>query len=310
MSMGRNLVILGIWATGMGAWAWWKYVRIDDNLSLPGVETHAANRKPPAPGVDVTWKWTSESTWLVDQVARDIAEISLFASNPKASAEDLASLEVKVESVSNSDTSYLVSASANRAKKDKCSTTLPLGHHLWAPENFVPWAQAVQKGWKITHQKGKPSNPPAASGLELAKKLLEPTSTVLMGESNRLSKELNQAPLDAGLHDQSALLAGALALREAAGAFSDARPALCRMTAHLALAKCLAPQSTPERELAEAILLTLACRQVDALERIEKFPPELAAWQTASSSAIPATGAWWKSPARSPCWNVGSMPGR
>lgn len=171
MSMGRNLVILGIWATGMGAWAWWKYVRIDDNLSLPGVETHAANRKPPAPGVDVTWKWTSESTWLVDQVARDIAEISLFASNPKASAEDLASLEVKVESVSNSDTSYLVSASANRAKKDKCSTTLPLGHHLWAPENFVPWAQAVQKDGRsptrranqATHQRQAAWNSPRSS---------------------------------------------------------------------------------------------------------------------------------------------------
>lgn len=281
MSMGRNLVILGIWATGMGAWAWWKFVRIDDNLSLPGVESSNPNRKPPAPGVDVTWKWQSESTWLVDQVARDIAEICLFASHPKASAEELASLDVKVESVSHGDTSFLVSASAARAKKDKTSTTLPLSGYLWAPENFVPWAQAIQKGWKATSQKSKQAAETGTSGLELAKKLQEPTSAVLMEESHRLSKELNQAPLDAGLHDQSALLVGALALREAAGAFSDARPALCRMTAHLALARSISPEPTLERELAETILLTLVCRQADALDRIEKLPAELSAWQRA-----------------------------
>lgn len=281
MSMGRNLVILGIWATGMGAWAWWKFVRIDDNLSLPGVESSHAHRKPPTPGVDVTWKWSSESAWLVDQVARDIAEICLFASHPKASAEELASLEVKVESVSHGDTNYLVSASAPRAKKDKASTSLPLSGYLWAPENFVPWAQALQKGWKITPQKAKQDKSTGASGLELAKKLQEPTSKVLMDESNRLSKELNQSPLDASLHDQSALLVGSLALREAAGAFSDTRPALCRMTAHLALAKSLSPETTPERELAESILLTLACRQADALDRIEKLPAGLTAWQRA-----------------------------
>jgi hypothetical protein len=90
MSVGRNLVIFGIWATGMGAWAWWKYVRIDDSLSLPGIEAEPSSRRPPAPGVDVTWKWASESIWLVDQITRDIAEVSLYASNPKAGQDEFA----------------------------------------------------------------------------------------------------------------------------------------------------------------------------------------------------------------------------
>ena len=89
-------------------------------------------------------------------------------------------------------------------------------------------------------------------------------------------------------HEKAALLLGVFALREAADTFSDTRQVLCRMTAHLAMARALrgpSPAGTSGR-CAEALLLVLANRGAEAEAAIAALDPSagesdaaLSAWQ-------------------------------
>jgi predicted small integral membrane protein len=125
---------------------------------------------------------------------------------------------------------------------------------------------------------------------------LDLRTATIAAEARRVAARLNADPLDAEAHEEAALVVGALALREAAGEFSDARPALNRMAAHLAIAQSLlGVETSPVRECGEVLLLTLARRSLEAVERIEvlrkaKGTPARAAWLDAL--ALRNTGDW------------------
>lgn len=82
-----------------------------------------------------------------------------------------------------------------------------------------------------------------------------------------VSRLLQNHPRSAAVHERAALLIG-LAVQKRATALQpqayDARPALCRMTAHLAIARALHPGgATKDGRAAEQILASLAARQPD-----------------------------------------------
>jgi hypothetical protein len=78
--------------------------------------------------------------------------------------------------------------------------------------------------------------------------------------------------LDPAAHEQAALLIGTLALREAAGGFTDPRQQLCRMSAHMALARALRQGArSPVADYADALLLTLVKRQREALHLLDRI---------------------------------------
>src|SRR5947207_126449 len=81
-----------------------------------------------------------------------------------------------------------------------------------------------------------------------------------------LSQELAGDFRNPALHERAAVLLGVFALRESSGHFYDVRLPLCRMTAHLALARSLKKDSaySVHGRLAEAILYTLMNNQRDA----------------------------------------------
>lgn len=81
-----------------------------------------------------------------------------------------------------------------------------------------------------------------------------------------LSRMLQNHPRSAAVHERAALLIGlAVQKRATLSPAFDVRPALCRMTAHLAVARALHPDArTKDGRSAEQLLASLAARQPTA----------------------------------------------
>ena len=232
-----------------------------------------------SPSANAEVPWVSESHWLVDGITRDLSQMIAFAA--KGEGFDPGSIQTTAapEAAGGGRFTLAVKSPAGNA-----SLVMNLQHHFWAPENYTPLATALLKEANL-----KPAASSAAEST-LPATLTSPETITLIGESKRISTALSKQPLDAALHDEAALVIGTLAFREAAGRFTDIRPALGRMTAHLALARTLNASASLSGRLAEALQLTLVERQAEALELIDKLPPELGAW--AMALRLRMTGDW------------------
>jgi tetratricopeptide (TPR) repeat protein len=125
--------------------------------------------------------------------------------------------------------------------------------------------------------------------------LLDPRTAVLVSEDLALSRRLEAEPRDPSAHERAALLLGAFALRDHARESTDVRPALARLTAHLALAQALRAGAGPSAvgRLAEAVLATLLGRERDAIARLDALAapgPAEQAWVRALR--LRNTGDW------------------
>lgn len=221
-----------------------------------------------------------EQDWLVDEVVRDVAEMVGFAAEGKAF--DANRLQVSTQAEGGAPQSYEIVMTGPRGE---VSHALKLQHHLWSPVNYEPLAKALLAAWKVSAQASD-----GQSGSTLPVALHKADTGTFVKENKRVSEALNQHPARAAVHEEAALLIGTLAFREAAGAFSDIRPALGRMTAHLALAQALQTKPSACGQLATALQLTLVNRQTEALDHVAKLPPDLKAWQMALR--IRNTGDW------------------
>lgn len=208
---------------------------------------------------------------MVDEIGRDIAEMVLFAKDAKTPVRDALEFNTKLAAGSMNDFTFSAKTSLATASK-----SLVLQHYLWAPENYTPLTKTLLDSWQIT----RPSQSSAPNN-GLLKRLISPAPETPIKESQRISGELSKQPLDAELHEEAALLLGYFGLQEAGGAFGDTRRTLCRMSAHLALARTLQVKAGTCGQVAEAILLSLIKRQAEAIEKISLFPPDLGAWATA-----------------------------
>lgn len=277
MTLGKILVWPVILVFGLAGGMWWHdhWRRGADAKDVDGSAVFSG-----LPGLG------TEGRWLVDEVARDIAEIILFAIDPKA--DPTQALVVNVTEKGYGDKFDL----AATGPKGSVSQSLKIQHHVWSPSDHRAWAAALLEAW----QPPKSSGGTAPDGAALARKLTDPTTVTLIREERQLSALLNKQPLDPELNEQAALVIGTFALREAAGHFfTDVRGPMCRLTAHLALARALRPEPGLCGQLAEAIQLTLAVRQAEALERVAKLPAGLEPWITALK--IRNTGDWRLCPA-------------
>lgn len=172
--------------------------------------------------------------------------------------------------------------------------TVRVVDHLWDPRTFAPLVQPLGFGARTPAKvRG------ADRSDDLPTRLLSPTLDVLLAESQRVSDAL-RTTASADAHEQAALLLGALALREGGGPFSDPRPALNRMAAHLAVASEWRGTSPPSLSglIARAVLLTVVGREVDALAAVQPLVSSsstaAAAW--ARALATRATGDWRRIP--------------
>lgn len=209
-------------------------------------------------------RWANEEEWLVDRVTHDVAGMAAYASRGSQPPQD-----------------------APAAKP----AAIRVEGHILSPLNYEPWAREALAG---TPGSGADAVS-AAEDARLLTALLEPRAEVLVREDERLSRGLEVQPRDALAHERAALLLGAFALRDAAGRFGDVRPELCRMSAHLALARALRAGGPGRAGLvAEAALETLVGRQIDALTRLAALAPGASAAERAWLRALRLrnTGDW------------------
>lgn len=145
------------------------------------------------------------------------------------------------------------------------AATLRVDTHLFDPATLRPLIDGLAP--EVVARRATGGGDAEAASAQLLDRLQTPTLDVLISEDRRVSAALVAQPGVPALHDQAALLLGAAALREGADVFSDIRPAVARMSAHLALAAALrgAGPSPPSWQVADAMLLALIGRERDAL---------------------------------------------
>jgi len=221
--------------------------------------------------------WQNESQFIVEAITTDIAEMLCFAKSKKLPGE-----------------ARLAITAAEKAPFYKIGLQLPEGaapviseinmsRPIWEPELYQPLIRDLLKALDVPRQ----LNPsPDETNLGFLKRLESATAQDIEQANAELSQELTGDFRNPALHERAAVLLGVFALRESSGHFYDVRLPLCRMTAHLALARSLRKDSaySVHGRLAEAILYTLMNNQRDALgmlARLEKAEPQLIRWTTA-----------------------------
>jgi tetratricopeptide (TPR) repeat protein len=223
----------------------------------------------PLPVVSATppasWASHNEEEWLVGEVARDVLEMVAYAKSPTLIGKSGPS--VGVASLPGAAASYEVTASTG-PEDPPLRHRIVLYDHVWAPPNYESLARAAIERLKL-----KAPEASAARGGSLLSVLLDLKPGVLERENERVSARLAADMLSAAAHEEAAFLLGAFALRENAGPFSDTRPALCRMTAHLAMAQALRGAATPgsTADYDQVLLTTLIGRQAEAVDGIERL---------------------------------------
>ena len=238
----------------------------------------SANDKPAAHAYFKT-HWQDESQFIVEAITTDIAEMTFFAKSKKLPEEHQFSINAAE-----------IAGTAFRAPVYRIEVKLAEGltpvtadikviRPIWEPELYQPLTLALLKALDVPRDS---QPPPDRTNLALLRRLESSTGPNIESENAELSQKLAGDFRNPVLHEKAAVLLGAFALRESSGAFYDIRSPLCRMTAHLALAKSLTKaSSTVHGQLAEAILFTLMNNQKDALgmlARLEKAEPQLIRW--------------------------------
>jgi hypothetical protein len=213
---------------------------------------------PAAAPVSGSVRWKSEQEWIVSDISSAIKNIAAAANGTRDGGP----------------------ATARAAAGPGGAVTLAITDHIWAAPAYVPMAKAALGSQAVTCR--------AADEQPLIGALLDPTTVVLHRENIRISESLTRAPRCPGIHEEAALLIGSLALREAAGIFTDTRRLLSRMTAHLAVADALRGEAGRSRlrVLADTMQLTLIGREKDALDRLRALGDvegnlDLQAWDRA-----------------------------
>lgn len=221
----------------------------------------AAEVLPPAQPKESTIQ--GEDQWLMQQMALRVAELAALASgSQEATAELIPS--------STPGITYKIEASAGA---QNYTADLKQEFYFWSPEGMLPMAAALLGD--LTE---------AGSNLgtsTLPETLLKPETATLCKEAQRISTALAADPRSVTLHEEAALVLGVMAFRETAGRFSDNRVTLCRASSHLTIARSLNRDPGLPGKLAEALLLALVGRQVDAVKHASELPQSAEAWARA-----------------------------
>ncbi len=280
MANTKYFVFLTVLLVVFGGMLWRDMDGKENIAGESGKDSGAAAAPAPEAPFSRESTWTHEQHWLVDEIIRDVAEMVAFAS--KGAALDPASVEVATLPEGGDGRRYQV---AVRGFGEKIEYALALEDHLWAAGNYAPLAKSLIGKWKP-----QPSGDPSAENAGLPGALTQPDTVTLIRESKRVSDALTRHPLQAALHEEAALVLGTLAFREAAGRFTDIRPALSRMTAHLALARAMEEEAGLCGQLAGALQLALIDRQADAAKAAAGLAAGMEPWANALRSR--ATGDW------------------
>lgn len=213
-------------------------------------------------------QYETEQQWIISEIAGSILNIAAFARGAHDVPLPHAVRELRVESAPERARFSIARGSS--------VLTVDVTDHIWSSGAYVPFARAALSAAKDDSR--------WTDSTVFRDVLTRPTPTAIQAENRRISGQLRKTPQSADLHQQAALLLGALALRESAGPLSDPRHLMSRMTAHLAVAAALRPNvQTVDGMLAEATLAALANRQAELLTRLNSL---------VKADPSPSTNAW------------------
>jgi len=201
----------------------------------------------------------TENNWLAYLIGKRIAGFAYLALHPNETTFPDIRIQAKVKAVE-----HQVHLEISGFSKDSVAVDLH-PDFAWDPSRYAPLASQLLGN--PPPDPGKPADP-LPDELTM---LLQLTGPNLAREDVILSGLLQKYPAWSAIHEQAALLMVAFALRDRAEEYTDYRPALCRATAHLALADALRGSSLPTwaGEIADAGIRALSGREVDALKHLD-----------------------------------------
>ncbi len=208
----------------------------------------------------------SESQFIVETIVSDLAEQMYYAVNHRLPEEKSFSVTAMDKPGSSKDAPVYELQINLDPKHAGLKLDLPVNGPIWSPEVYrgvaaaLAGAVGLQAG--TTNENG---------GTALLSKLLDGKPETIERENQTLSGILEEEFTNPELHEQAALLLGAFLLRDHSGKFFEIRSPLCRLTAHLAMARCLRGADSPgiNGRLAQAMLLTLVGDEAPALEQLK-----------------------------------------
>ncbi len=206
----------------------------------------------------------TEQWWIVNSVLRALVDMAGYGRTAGAAAQVVARDEWAPGSASRPTNRYTVTVDTR-----PLNALVDLQRHVWDPASYSAVA-AELLGTAHVEREFRPES--------ILSELADARPSALVELNTRVSAMLAGHFRSPAAHQQAALLLGAFALREASGPFMDHRPALNRMTAHLAAARGLdASVTTLDGRVAEVILLAVIGRQVDARHNLDAIRAELTA---------------------------------
>jgi tetratricopeptide (TPR) repeat protein len=266
MSGSKRLLLLigiaiGIFVVGMGGLAalvavlYYEKIDVLNNPLLTSLTQATTLATQAAQGEMLTdhGDYKTENNWIASKTAREIAGMAWMVVHP-----DRPVPKFKVKATVDTQKS-LVHLELTGWSDEIVSADLKPSY-AWDPKAYAEFAHQLLGDQKAVE-------PPADSS-GLLTDLLTPTGEVLAKKDLEISQALSQNPASADLNDKAGLLLLTLALRENAGILSDTRVLACRACAHLAMAQALRDSESPLGTMAEATLLTLSGREVDALQKL------------------------------------------
>jgi len=210
-----------------------------------------------APPTREPWIYATEEAWAVATTARDVADLLFYSKNAPGRSP--------VVTLAAGATSPRYGVSVGPTATEVRTYDVDVSDQLWSLAAYESLSTSLLRSLGMVPSARSVPSP-------ILRTLATPRSDVIARESARVSEGMASAMLDPTFHEEAALLLGALALREAAGTFSDTRRTLCRITAHLAIARALRGTDTPLLlAYGEATLLTLVDRQRDALAALDRL---------------------------------------
>jgi hypothetical protein len=203
--------------------------------------------RPSFSGIDASApRYTTEDERLVSEIAGSILNIAAFADRFEAGEP------FQVRNVAHG-----AAGSKFSVRRRAEVFTVEVGSHVWAPRAYGALARSFMAdgaGLSI-------SEDPVAARAGGAAKGAPASGDTIARENLRLSRLLQDHPRSAALHEQAALLL-AVAAGQQAAADTDIRPLLCRMTAHLAIARALhGDVLSGDGQMAERLLAQLSDRE-------------------------------------------------
>jgi tetratricopeptide (TPR) repeat protein len=238
-------------------------------------------------GKTVQARFPSEEAWLVSTTVEELSRLASGAVGGKSAALSTVSVQPKLlarESVGSYEAVF------REPGESTISVTVAIDDHVFSPRVYLPAARALIQAYKIKARSAQGDGPvPLVTLTDLRPEVIE-------AENQKVSRWLAANPATPEAHESAAVVLGAFALRESAGTFSDTRPTICAMAAHLAFADALRGKAggSSESSVARILIDTLSGRQRPALEALRLLQTKPSSPEKAWENALfmRNTGDW------------------